>query len=194
MRGLISLYEGFFGGLSRMTDGWLLGFAARAVFAGVLLMYFLNAAFTKFEGGPFSIADAAYFQIIPPIVEAAGYDASQVAFFPWGFIVYLGSYSEIILPILIVIGLWTRIAALGMIGFTIVQSYVDIAFHGADEATVGAWFDNLSNAAIVDQRAFWIFLFLFLVLKGPGAISLDYVLGKRLGRKTIEPDLAGATH
>ncbi len=187
--GLFNLHKTLVDSLDRATDGWLMGLAARVVFAGVLFMYFMNSALTKFEGGPFSIADAAYFQIVPPIVEAAGYDASQVAFFPYGLIVYAGSYAEVILPILIVIGLFTRLAALGMIVFIIVQSYVDIAFHGVDAATIGAWFDNLSNAVILDQRALWVFLLLFLVLRGPGFVSLDFLFGRRFATQRItEPN------
>lgn len=167
--------------LTSLTESWLPGLLARFVFAATLFVYFFNSALTKFEGGPFSISDSAYFQILPPVVEAAGFDTSQVAFFPWGLVVLLGSYGEVILPVLIVIGLFTRIAALGMIIFVLVQSYVDIAFHNVDAATIGAWFDNLSNAAILDQRALWIFLFVYLLLKGPGKISFDYLLGRWIG-------------
>lgn len=161
------------------ADRWLLGLLARVTFAAVLLVYFFNSAMTKFDGGPFTLAAGAYFQIVPPVVEAAGYDPSQVAFIPWGLIVYAGSYSEVILPLLIVMGLFTRIAAAGMTAFVLVQSYVDIAFHGTDADTVGAWFDNLSGAAIMDQRTLWVFVFLYLILKGPGLLSLDHILRKR---------------
>ena len=157
--------------------------AARFLFAAVLLVYYLNSAATKVgEGvtGFFSVGDNAYFQILPSVVEAYGYDASQVPFFPYDLIVIAGTYSEFILPILIVLGLFTRIAALGMIGFTLVQSYVDIAFHGVDAKTIGAWFDRFSDAAIMDQRALWVFLLVYLVVKGAGAVSLDWVLGKKL--------------
>lgn len=188
---LVSLHNMIFGGITRVTEGWLPGLLARLVFAAVLLMYFLNSAFTKFAGSPFAIDDAAYFQILPPIVEAYGYDASQVPFLPWGLIVYAGSYGEVILPILIVIGLFTRIASIGMIVFVAVQSYVDIAFHKADAATIGAWFDNLSNAVILDQRALWVFLLIYLVLKGPGLISLDALIGNRIAG---ENRLATATY
>lgn len=188
IKSLVSLHSRVTDALMRATDGWFLGLLARFTFAAVLFVYFFNSALTKFEGGPFSIADAAYFQIVPPIVEAAGYDASQVAFIPWGLMVYAGSYGEVILPILIVLGLFTRIAAAGMIIFVIVQSYVDIAFHGADAATIGAWFDNLSNAVILDQRALWVFLLTYLVIKGPGVMSLDSLLGRRLS----EPSEAAA--
>jgi putative oxidoreductase len=179
---LRAAHDGVSRTLSAAADTWLLGLLARATFAVTLLVYFLNSALTKFDGGPFSIADAAYFQIVPPVVEAAGYDASQVSFIPWGLIVYAGSYAEVILPLMIVLGLLTRLAALGMIGFVLVQSYVDIAFHGVDASTVGAWFDNVSGSAILDQRAFWVFLFLCLILKGAGAISLDALLARRFGR------------
>jgi putative oxidoreductase len=181
MTRLTTAYARSTASLGAAADSWLLGLLARFVFAAVLLIYFLNSALTKFDGGPFSIADAAYFQIVPPVVEAAGYDASQVAFLPWGAIVHLGSYAEVLLPLLIVIGLFTRIAALGMIGFLLVQSTVDIAFHGAEAATIGAWFDNLSGAAILDQRTLWVFLLLCLILKGPGRLSLDHLLSKRFG-------------
>lgn len=180
---LARLYSRLTIAATHTADAWLTGLLARFTFAAVLLVYFFNSALTKFDGSPFAIADAAYFQIVPPVVEAAGYDASQVAFVPWGLIVYAGSYSEVILPILILIGLFTRIAAVGMIVFVIVQSYVDIAFHSVDAATIGAWFDNLSNAVILDQRLLWVFLLAYLALKGPGMLSLDYLLGQRLVRR-----------
>jgi putative oxidoreductase len=179
LHSLVALHNWVADAVAPAADRWLLGLLARFTFAAVLLGYFLNSALTKFDGGPFSIAPAAYFQIVPPVVEAAGYDASQVAFIPWGLLVYAGSYGEVILPILVVLGLFTRLASLGMIVFVLVQSFVDIAFHMADAATIGTWFDNLSSAAIVDQRTLWVFLLLYLVLKGPGLLSVDHVLQRR---------------
>lgn len=176
-------------------DGWFLGLLARFVFAAVLLGYYLNSAATKVgEGiaGFFSIGDNAYFQILPSVVEAHGYDASQVPFFPWDLIVVAGTYAEFILPLLIVAGLFTRLAALGMIGFVLAQSFVDIAFHGADAKTVGAWFDNLSDAAILDQRALWVFLLVTLVVKGAGAVSLDRLLTRIAAPRSSLPG-AGAS-
>ena len=178
----VNLHGQVTGALERALDGWFLGLLARLVFLAVLFVYFFNSALTKVDLqeagliGFFTIKDNAYFQIIPAVVERFGYDASQVPFIPYGLIVTLGTYSEFLLPLLIVLGFLTRLAALGMTVFIAVQSYVDIAFHNADAATIGAWFDNLSNAVILDQRAFWVFLLLYLVVRGPGAISLDYVL------------------
>jgi putative oxidoreductase len=172
--------------LEARLNGWFLGLLARFVFAAVLMVYYLNSASTKVGegiGGFFSIGDNAYFQILPSVVEAYGYDASQVPFFPYDIIVFAGTYAEFVLPLLIVLGLFTRLASLGMIGFIVVQSYVDIVFHGADEKTVGAWFDRFADAAILDQRALWIFLLVTLVVKGAGAISLDGLLGRKLAVK-----------
>ncbi|MEL6265585.1 MAG: DoxX family membrane protein [Pseudomonadota bacterium] len=170
----------------RALDGWLTGLAARLVFAAVLFGYYWNSALTKVGegvGGFFQVADGAYFQIVPPVVEAAGYDASAVAFWPWGLIVTMGTYTEFALPVMIVLGLLTRVAALGMIVFIVVQSYVDIAFHAVDAETIGALFDRIPTAAILDQRALWVFLLLVLVIKGAGALSLDALISRTAGRQ-----------
>ncbi len=177
----VNLHGQITSALERALNGWFLGLLARLVFLAVLFVYFFNSALTKVADGVagfFTIADNAYFQILPAVVERFGYDASQVPFIPYGAIVTLGTYSEFLLPLLIVLGFLTRLAALGMTVFILVQSYVDIAFHNADAATIGAWFDRLSNAAILDQRALWIFLLLYLIVRGPGVLSLDYVLGR----------------
>lgn len=179
---LSNMHDSVFGGLQDGLEDWFLGLFARLVFAAVLFVYFFNSAMTKVgEGllGFLTVTDNAYFQILPTVVEQYEFDASQIPFFPYQLIVMAGTYGEIILPILILIGLFTRIAALGMIAFVAVQSYVDIAFHGADEKTIGAWFDRLSDSVILDQRALWIFLLVYLVIRGAGAISLDYLFAGR---------------
>jgi putative oxidoreductase len=97
-----------------------------------------------------------------------------------------------VLPMLIVAGLATRLAALGMIAFIAVQSFVDVAFHHADAATIGALFDRLPGAVILDRRALWIFLLVVLVVKGAGALSLDRVFGRLLlGTPAASPTGAG---
>ncbi|MCB1509179.1 MAG: DoxX family membrane protein [Hyphomicrobiaceae bacterium] len=177
------LHDTVFGAFSKLFDHGLGGLLARLVFAGVLLVYYWHSAGLKVEDGLsgfFSIRPAAYFQILPSVVEAYGYDPSQVPFFPWGLIVTAGTYAEFLLPLLVVVGLFTRLAALGMIGFIAVQSFVDIAFHGANEAAVGVWFDRLPDALIFDQRAFWVLLLVTLVAKGGGWLSLDQLAGRFL--------------
>ena len=148
---------------------------ARFVFAAVLLVYFWNSGLTKIPdgiGGLFSPSFNAFAQIFPKGAEAAGYDITQATGFQ-KLVILAGTWSEFILPALVVLGLFTRAGAFGMIGFVVVQSLTDIYGHGGE---TGAWFDNLSDAAILDQRAFWVFLLLYLVFKGGGPLSLDRLI------------------
>lgn len=151
---------------------------ARLVFAGTLLVYFWASARTKIGSGLFTPEFGAYAQIFPRAFEAVGYDPSQLGAFHWG-VVLAGTWAEFLLPALIVIGLLTRLAALGMIGFIVVQSLTDIVGHHADAATLGAWFDRASGALIADQRAFWILVLLVPVFIGPGPASIDRLIFRR---------------
>lgn len=186
---LVDLHHRFFKNLEAALDGWFLGLFARFVFAAVLLVYFWNAALTKLGSGILGIVQlspGAYMQIVPGAMEAAGYSPSALSLHHH-LIVYAGTYAEFILPALIVAGLFTRLAAIGMIGFVAVQSYVDIAFHGADERTIGALFDRFPDAAILDQRTLWLVPLVYLVVKGAGAISLDHFLARRFIDPLDEP-------
>ena len=186
---LIDFHTRLFRGLEAALDGWFLGLFARFAFAGVLLVYFWNAALTKLGSGLFGIVQltpGAYIQILPGAMEAAGYSPSALSLHHH-LIVYAGTYAEFVLPALVVLGLFTRLAALGMIVFVAVQSYVDIAFHGADERTIGALFDRFPDAAIVDQRTLWLVPLVYLVVKGAGAISLDHLLARRFKDPLDEP-------
>ncbi|MEM6897956.1 MAG: DoxX family protein [Pseudomonadota bacterium] len=153
--------------------------AARAVFAGVLLFYFWQAGTTKLGEGIFGFLSpdaGAYIQIFPKAVEAAGYDISGLG--AWHYLVVVaGTVAEFVLPLLIVIGLLTRLSAFGMIIFIIVQSATDLYGHGGlENGTFGSWFDRASDAIIADQRAFWILALAILVLKGAGPLSLDRLI------------------
>lgn len=173
--------------LEAAGDRWLIGLAARLVFTSTLLLYFWNSARTKVGDGVtgfFSVSDNAYYQIALPAVEAAGGDVGQVAFWPWGLMVWAGTYAEFILPLLIVLGLGTRLAALGMIGFVSVQTIVDIVVHKVGSETIGTLFDRFPDGLIADQRLFWVFLFAVLVVKGAGAVSLDGLIAKRKAAPT----------
>lgn len=187
MRALVSLHNTIFDLIERAGD-WLLPLFARFTFAATLLIYYWNSGLTKLGDGIFGLfrpSIGAYSQIFPKQLEAVGYDVSQLGFFHWA-VVMAGTYAEFILPLLIVIGLATRLAALGMIGFVIVQSLTDVYGHGAtDLATLGAWFDNQSGGVIMDQRLFWIFTLTFIVVKGAGFLSVDALL-----RRRAEPAMA----
>ncbi len=180
MNALISLHNAVFNRIANSAD-WVLPTLARLIFAAVLFLYYWNSALTKVgEGimGIFKPSDGAYIQIFPKAVEAAGYDTSQLGVFHW-LVALAGTWAEFILPVLIVLGLLTRLASLGMIGFIFVQSIVDITGHGLGATDIGAWFDRHASALIVDQRAFWVFLLLVLVVRGAGPLSLDRLLGRK---------------
>lgn len=178
---MLSLYTALTDRLSRAD--WLLSTLARLVFAGTLLFYFWVSGMTKLGDGImglFQPSVGAYAQIFPKAMEAVVYDTSQLTMFHWAVVV-AGTWAEFILPAFIVLGLLTRLSALGMIGFVIVQSLTDLIGHGGFEhkETYGAWFDRFPDSAILDQRAFWIFVLVVLVIKGAGPLSLDNALSRR---------------
>ena len=178
MNTLITLYRAITDRLEQAD--WLLPTLARFLFAAILLMYFWVSGLTKLGDGftgIFSPSTGAYAQIFPRVMEAVGYDASQMALWQ-KFMVLTGTWAEFILPLLIVIGLLTRLAAVGMIGFLAVQTLTDLYGHGAwsDSKVLGAWFDRFADGVIMDQRALWIFLLLVIVIKGAGPISFDRAL------------------
>jgi len=177
--GPVALYARASAALEDATAAWLIPTLARLVFAGVLLIYFWRSAMTKLGDGFFgflSPSTGAYVQIFPKKAEAVGYDVTQFSFIEH-MVVLAGTWAEFILPALIVLGLLTRLGAVGMIGFIIVMSITDIYGHMADAETIGAWFDGQSGSLIMDQRAFWIFLLIVLALRGGGPLSLDRLLG-----------------
>lgn len=179
MNALISLHNSVFSRLERAD--WIAPTLARFVFAAVLFMYYWNSGLTKLGDGLlglFQPSVGAYAQIFPRVFESVGYDTSQLSIFHWAVVV-AGTWAEFILPILIVIGLFSRLAALGMIGFVVMQSLTDIVGHHADATTIGAWFDRIENSAIMDQRTLWIFVLLVIVIKGAGPLSLDRILTRR---------------
>lgn len=176
------LHAAIAGRLEAISDRWLMGLAARLAFASVLFGYYWNSALTKVGtgfAGFFTISDGAYYQMLPPVIEAAGYDTANVAFFPWKIIVIFGTYAEFALPLLIVLGLATRLAAFGMIGFIAVQSYVDIMFHNIGAEATGAFFDRFPDAIIADQRLLWVLPLAYLVFKGAGLLSVDGLIARR---------------
>jgi putative oxidoreductase len=144
------------------------------------MVYFLNSGLTKLGDGLAGIwtpSVGAYAQIFPKVLEAAGYDADALSLFH-RLVVLAGTWAEFLLPAMIVLGIFTRLAALGMIGFVVVQSLTDIYGHGATDA-IGGWFDRFPDAVILDQRALWILLLFILVVKGAGPLSFDRALKSR---------------
>jgi putative oxidoreductase len=178
MNTLISLHNSLFERVERAD--WLLPTLARFVFAATLLMYFWMSGLTKLGDGITGIfhpTAGAYAQIFPRAFEAVGYDTDAFGPYHWA-VVTAGTLAEFILPAMIVLGLLTRLSAIAMIGFIIVQTLTDIYGHGALDhpKTFGAWFDRFPDAVIMDQRLFWVMVLLVLVFKGAGPISFDRAL------------------
>lgn len=81
----------------------------------------------------------------------------KVPLLPSDLAAYLATVAEHVLPILLVIGLATRLSALGLLGMTLVIQLFVIP---------GGWPEHL----------LWFSVLLLIIARGPGAISLDHLL------------------
>ena len=177
MQLIINLHDRLFSTIHALLAPWFLTTAARFSFTSVTLLFFWNSGKTKIGENIFSPSFGSYAQIFPKKFESLGYNASLMSGFDT-LVVLLGTYAEFILPAMIALGLFTRLASVGMIGFIGMMSIVDIYGHTVDATTIGSMFDGLPNGVIMDQRLLWVFLLMVLVIKGGGPISLDYILTK----------------
>ncbi|NWG24323.1 MAG: DoxX family protein [Pseudorhodoplanes sp.] len=73
---------------------------------------------------------------------------------------YLAAFAEHVFPVLLVLGLATRYAALALLGMTLV---IEIFVYPDAWPTHGTWAT----------------CFLLLMMKGPGPVSLDHLLARR---------------
>jgi putative oxidoreductase len=129
--------------LERLIPGWLQLLLARLAIASV---FFLSGR-TKVEG----------ILTITPSTYALFADEYRVPLLPTDIAAHLATYAEHLFPVLLVLGLFTRFAALALFGMTLViQTFV----------YPDAWPTHLTWGAIL----------LLLVARGAGAISLDRVL------------------
>ncbi len=153
----------------------LLPLLARFAFAATLLVWFWRSALTKLGdgiSGYWTPSLNAYAQVFPKKFEEAGYDVDAMGLMEQ-LVVLAGTYGEFILPVLIALGLFTRLASLGMLVFLAVLTYVDITGHGA---TVGVWFDGSPDGMIADLRIYWGLALFVLLCHGGGSLSLDGLL------------------
>lgn len=77
---------------------------------------------------------------------------------------YLVSYAEFILPVMLVLGLGTRFAALGLLIMTAMISYFVLP------------------QVFLTTHIFWAAILLVLIARGPGAVSVDNLIRKIAGR------------
>lgn len=131
--------------LQRVPDA-LIALGARFAVAAI---FFLSGR-TKVEG-LLTLKDSTY------LLFAEEY---RVPLLPADLAAHLATYAEHALPILLVLGLFTRYAALGLLGMTaVIQLFV----------YPDAWPTHLS----------WATLLLYLVARGGGHLALDRALGIR---------------
>ncbi|RYY77668.1 MAG: DoxX family protein [Comamonadaceae bacterium] len=132
--------------LTRLVPNDLLALVDRVAIAAI---FFLSGR-TKVEGF-LTLTDSAYelfrteykLPLIPPEIAA-----------------HLAAYAEHLFPVLLVLGLFTRLSALALLGMTLtIQLFV----------YPDAWPTHLS----------WAGLLLYLVGRGGGALSLDRLLRLR---------------
>lgn len=136
--------------LERLISHDLIALACRFSIAGV----FWLSGRTKVEGW-FTLTDTTF------LLFRQDYALPLI---PPEWAAYLATGAEHLLPILLVLGLFTRVAALGVLGMTaVIQTFV----------YPSGWPTHLSWAAPM----------LYLLGRGPGRWSLDHVFGWGVGRR-----------
>ena len=145
--------RGAWGRITGLAEGvplWVVGLFARVGVAGV----FFRSGQTKVSG--WEITPSTYFLF---------QDEYKVPLLPPEVAAQMATLAEHVLPVLLVLGLATRLSALGLLGMTLViQIFV----------YPNSWPDH----------ALWAAALLLLVLRGPGPLSLDHLLSRRFGRRT----------
>jgi putative oxidoreductase len=132
--------------LDRWIGHPLLALAARFAIAGIFFM----SGRTKVEGW-LSVSDSAI---------ALFADEYKVPLLAPALAAHLATYAEHLFPVLLALGLLTRVSALALLGMTaVIQFFVYPA----------AWPTHLS----------WAALLLYLAGRGAGPVSLDRLLGVR---------------
>jgi putative oxidoreductase len=78
-----------------------------------------------------------------------------------------GTFGELFFPSLLVIGLMSRLSAIGLsvVNAVAVVSYAQVLLAAGSEAALG-------------QHILWGTLLLFLIIYGPSKLSLDYLMNK----------------
>ncbi|WP_323798854.1 DoxX family protein [Parasphingorhabdus sp.] len=127
----------------------------RIALAGI----FWRSARTKVEDGSFlTIKDTTFFQF-------SDAPFNQVPILNGELGAYVTTYTEHLLPILLLLGLATRIGALGVLGMTLViQTFVF--------PEMAVWWQT---------HILWVAMALILIVRGGGIFSLDRLIGHRFG-------------
>jgi putative oxidoreductase len=142
----VAAWNGIADRVSAMVPEALIALVARL---GIAAIFFMSGR-TKVEG-LLTVSDSAY---------ALFADEYKVPLLPPGLAAHLATYAEHLFPVLLVLGLGTRLSAAALLGMTaVIQIFV----------YPDAWPTHLSWAAIL----------VYLVARGGGAASVDRALGIR---------------
>lgn len=156
MKKITGLYNMFVSLVSgRLVEGIALLFL-RIALGGI----FWRSARTKVEEGSFlSVSENAVYQF-------GDAPFNQVPILNGELGAYVTTYAEHFLPLLLFVGIFTRLGALGLLGMTLViQTFV------FPEAAV--WWQT---------HIIWVAMALALIARGGGIFSLDHLLaGKKMG-------------
>ncbi len=127
----------------------------RVALAGI----FWRSARTKVEEDSFlTIKDTTFFQF-------SDAPFNQVPILNGDLGAYVTTYMEHFLPILLLLGLATRLGALGILGMTLViQTFVF--------PEMAIWWQT---------HILWVAMALVLIVRGGGLFSLDRLIGHRMG-------------
>ncbi|MCG3185948.1 MAG: hypothetical protein IOMNBAOH_00494 [Rhodocyclaceae bacterium] len=121
---------------------------------------FWNSGQTKIEGLAINIVTGEFTLGWPRLADSAVAlfrDEYRLPFIPPEFAAPMTALAEHLLPMLMLVGLGTRFAALALLGMTLV---IQLFVYPGAYATHGTW------AAVL----------LYLMARGPGAASLDHAL------------------
>ncbi len=128
----------------------------------MLLMVRLALAGIFWRSGRTKVEEGSLLTVSETTIFQFGDDPfNKVPLLPSELAAYLTTYAEHALPILLVIGLFTRISALALMGMTLViQIFV----------FPEAWWQ---------VHILWVALALVLIVRGGGGLSLDKILSGR---------------
>lgn len=77
---------------------------------------------------------------------------------------YIGTTFELLMPVFLIVGLASRLAALPLIGMACVIQFV--------LGSANPDYDSV-------EHFYWMFLLAMIVIRGPGLLSLDHLIRKR---------------
>ncbi|MFZ5749717.1 MAG: hypothetical protein ACOY5U_01480 [Pseudomonadota bacterium] len=160
--------------------------ASRAVFAAVLLPWFVIGSLSKIGGSSLSLGPTvdglplslgAFFAYVPGQVGDLSDGLPQ---FGAATLAYVGLMvaAELLLPILIVLGLWARTAAFGL---ALHQLVFLLTTESAENP--GAAFDANPFDIMPNQLLLWIMLLAPVGLFGAGPLSADALAARWRGRR-----------